>query len=120
MINLLISRFYSLIYAIEGLISAFKTETNLRIHFCGLIGIVFLGSYLCFSPLEWVAIILSSALVIGSELLNTSLEKLSNIVDNNYNKQIKTVKDISAGAVLIFAISASIIGVIIILNHLPL
>lgn len=114
------SRILSFKFALEGLHTAFLTETNLRIHLIGLVLITGTGFWLRFSRIEWIFIVLSAAAVISAELINTAIEKLSNAVDSSYNAQIKVVKDVSAGAVLIFAIASVITGIIIITNHLPL
>ncbi len=65
------------------------------------------------SSLEWLTVILCIAFVITTELLNTTIEKLADIIEPNQNKQIGLVKDMAAGAVLFAAIGAAVIGFIV-------
>ena len=64
---------------------------------------------------EWIAVILSIGLVFVAEIINTSIENLSDFVSPGENEQIKKIKDISAAGVLIAAIIAFTIGMIIFL-----
>lgn len=65
--------------------------------------------------MEWLIILLFFGLVIGLEALNTSIEKLADVVQPNSDKRIRIVKDLSAGAVLFSAICAMIAGTLIFL-----
>lgn len=100
-------------YAIEGFISSFKTERNMKIHVLAMILVVILGMYLKLSLIEWCFIIFAIALVIGSELFNTAIETIVDMVSPEKNPKAKLAKDISAAAVLAFAIGAAIIGMTI-------
>ena len=100
-------------YAIEGFISSFKTERNMKIHILAMILVVILGMYLKLSLIEWCFIVMSIALVIGSELFNTAIETIVDMVSPEKNPKAKLAKDISAAAVLAFAIGAAIVGIII-------
>ena len=100
-------------YAIEGFISSFKTERNMKIHVLAMVLVVLLGLYLKISIMEWCFITLAIALVIGSELFNTAIETIVDMVSPEKNPKAKLAKDISAAAVLAFALGAFIIGIII-------
>ena len=100
-------------YAIEGFISSFKTERNMIIHILAMILVVILGMYLKLSFIEWCLIVMSIALVIGSELFNTAIETIVDMISPEKNPKAKLAKDISAAAVLAFAIGAAIVGIII-------
>ena len=107
------SRFISFRNAFIGLFFTLKSQANFKIQlFAGGLAII-LGVILKISPLEWCLIILSVGLVLGMETLNTSIEILCNKIEEEYNESIKKIKDIAAAAVLIFSISALIIGGII-------
>ena len=67
-------------YAIEGFISSFKTERNMKIHILAKIIVIALGIYFKLSIIEWCLIILAIALVIGAELFNTAIETIVDIV----------------------------------------
>lgn len=58
----------------------------------------------------WIILILGVCLMV-SEMLNTAIEKLCNIVEPNYNSEIKVIKDICTGAVLVSGIALMVVGV---------
>lgn len=101
-------------YAFGGILKAFISEQNLRIHAIVLI-IVFISAYLLnLSHVKWVLIILISALVISAELFNTAIEKLCDAVcGGKEHKTVGFVKDVSSAAVLVNAIAAILVGIII-------
>ena len=102
-------------YAITGIISSFKTERNMKIHILIAILVVLLGSILKISKTEWILCIFAIAMVICAELFNTSIETIVDMITKEKNEKAKIAKDVSAGAVLITAIGAAIVGLIIFL-----
>jgi diacylglycerol kinase len=100
-------------YAIEGIIASFKSERNMKIHVLATIIVVILGLILKINIVEWCFCIISIVLVISAELLNTAIENIVDMISTEKNEKAKLVKDISAGAVLVLAIGALIIGMII-------
>ena len=100
-------------YAIEGIISSFKTERNMKIHIFIMILVIIAGIILKINKSEWIICIILFAIVIGSELFNTSIETIVDMVMPEKNEKAKIAKDVSAGAVLVVAIGAAIIGLVI-------
>lgn len=100
-------------YAIEGFVSSFKTERNMKIHILAMVIVVVLAIYFRVDLIEWCFIIFAISLVIGAELFNTAIETIVDMVSPEKNPKAKLAKDISAAAVLALAIGAAIIGVII-------
>lgn len=101
-------------FALNGLNFAFKKEKNLKIQ--ATIGfVVLLSSFLAeLSGSELLWIFLAVFIVIATELLNTLLEKICDLlIDKNYNPGVKIIKDISAGIVLVVAVFSVIVGVFI-------
>lgn len=80
--------------------------------------VVIAGFIFGISSIEWVAILLCIAIVISLEMMNSALEKLSDLVEPNYNPVIKSIKDISAAAVLWSAIVSVVIGGVIFLPRI--
>lgn len=105
-------------YALEGFVSSFKTERNMKIHVLAMILVIALGWYLKLSLIEWCFITFAIVLVIGSELFNTAIETIVDMISPEKNPKAKLAKDISAAAVLAFAIGAAIIGMIIFIPKL--
>ena len=100
-------------YAIQGILSSFKTERNMKIHVFIMILVISAGIILKINKYEWIVCILCFAIVIGGELFNTAIETVVDIVMTYKNEKAKLAKDVSAGAVLILAMGAAICGLII-------
>lgn len=73
----------------------------------------FLGFYLNITATEWIFQCIAIGLVMGIEGMNTAIEKLSDFVQPEYDEKIGLIKDISAGAVMLVSIVATIVGCII-------
>lgn len=100
-------------YAIQGILSSFKTERNMKIHIFIMILVIIAGFILKINKYEWIACILCFAIVISGELFNTAIETVVDMVMPYKNDKAKIAKDIAAGAVLTLAIGAAVIVVII-------
>ncbi|MBR3162814.1 MAG: diacylglycerol kinase family protein [Clostridia bacterium] len=100
-------------YALAGIITSFRKERNMKIHFFIMLLVIICGFLLKISLIEWFICIIWFAVVIGGELFNTAIETTVNIVMPFRNPKAKAAKDISAGAVLILAIGAATSGLII-------
>ena len=100
-------------YAIEGLVSSFKTERNMKIHIMAMIIVIALGIFMKLNKIEWCIITIAIVMVISAELFNTAIETVVDMVSPQKNPQAKLVKDIAAAAVLVLAIGAAVIGIII-------
>lgn len=96
--------------ALNGIITAIINERNIKIDFT--IGIlVFLASiFLGLSRTELLIICLVVGVVIAAEMINTAIENTVDLITKEYNPKAKFIKDTSAGAVLIIAFMAVIIG----------
>jgi diacylglycerol kinase len=108
----------SFLYAWNGIKSVLRSEHNTWIHLGFTIVAVALGFILKISAHEFVAIVLSIALVWVTEIVNTAIEKIMDFISLEHHPQIGLVKDLAAAAVLIAAISAVIVGAIIYLPKL--
>ena len=104
---------YSFKYAFTGIISSIKKERNMKIHISIMTILMLLGIILKIQKIEWIICIILFGLVISLEMINTSIEIVVDMVMPNKNENAKNAKDISAGAVLIVAITSLIIGLII-------
>lgn len=88
-------------HAIDGVISAFRTERNLRIDY--LIGaFVLIGSlFFDFTKTEFACLCLTIGFVIFSEMINSTVEYIVDLITDKYDDRAKAAKDIAAGGVLI-------------------
>ena len=105
-------------YALKGISDALKSEINLRIHFIISIIVTLLAVYFKFTPVEFAILFLTIFLVIILEFINTVIEKFSDIVHPDKSEEVRIVKDISAGAVLLGATLSIIVGLFLFLPKL--
>ncbi len=104
--------------AVSGIVYSIKTGRNLIIQLCfALLAIIF-GIILKISKIEWAIIIFTIVFVIFSEMLNTAIETVVDLVTEEYNEKAKIAKDVAAGAVLISAINSIAIGLIIYMDKI--
>lgn len=111
----MVKRALSFKYAFNGIKTAIKTQANMRIHLIAAFLVTAMGFYFKISNAEWILVVMAIGFVISAELFNSALEFLTDLVSPEQNNTAGKVKDIAAGAVLISAISAAIIGLIIFL-----
>lgn len=104
------ARLASLRFAARGLAYLFRDEHNAWVHLAAAIAVIATGSMLRLSTQDWRWLVLAIALVWLSEAFNTAIEDLCNHVTPGFHPAIGRVKDIAAGAVLIAAVAAGIIG----------
>ena len=110
--------FKSIGIAFDGIIDLIKSENNAKIHLVSTIVVVIVGFKLQFLAIEWLWISLAIAGVWVAELINTAIEKLTDLVSPEINPIAKKVKDYAAGAVLVMAIWAIFVFCLISLPHL--
>lgn len=101
--------------AFRGLYIFILSERNAWIHFGAAILVIATGFLFRIEPYEWIAVAFAIGIVFTAEAFNSALERLSDVVQPKRDDRIRNVKDIAAGAVLISALTAAIIGVIIFL-----
>ncbi|MEA3506463.1 MAG: diacylglycerol kinase, partial [Elusimicrobiota bacterium] len=99
--------------AIHGLIHAIKTQRNMRIHIILAVLVLIASFFLNLSRIEFLIVIITIALVFITEIFNTGIEYLVDLVTEEHHPLAKIIKDLSAGAVLFAALSAAIVGYII-------
>ncbi|MCQ2559780.1 MAG: diacylglycerol kinase family protein [Clostridia bacterium] len=105
-------------WAFKGLWNTIKTQLNMKIHL-GVTFLVFIvGWVVGLSRMEWAIIGLAIALVLAAETFNTALEYLADALSPGFHPLIGQAKNAAAGAVLIAAILAALIGLLIFLPHL--
>lgn len=96
--------------AFRGVIAAYCSERNLRIHTAIALVVVVLGIWLDLTRGEWYWITLCIALVIIAELFNTAIEAGVDLVSPDDHPLAGKAKDVAAGAVLVAAVFAVIVG----------
>lgn len=112
------SRLKSFKYAINGLITLFKEETNAKVHLASTVLVIIVGIYLKVSSRDWIALTLCIAFVVSMELINTAVEQLADIVSPTWHPLVKKAKDVAAAAVLVAALASVIVGLLVFLPRI--
>lgn len=107
------SRLKSFQFAFAGILVLFREEHNAWIHLLATFITVTGGFYFNISRYEWIALFFAIGIVFVAEIVNTSIENLSDVVSPERSDSIKKVKDLAAAAVLFSAIIAMLIGALI-------
>jgi diacylglycerol kinase (ATP) len=97
-------------YAFEGVKAFFKEEHNARIHLLATIAVIVLSIIFPVSKMEAIALVLAVGFVWVAEIFNTAIEKMMDFISVDKDDRIKTIKDLSAAAVLVAALIAVITG----------
>ena len=105
-------------FAIEGLISALKNEKHMKVHILAAIIIVILAIVINASKVEILIISLSVSFVVITELVNTAVEAIIDLVSPERHPLAKLAKDVAAGAVLVAAINALCVGYLLFYDKL--
>jgi diacylglycerol kinase (ATP) len=112
------ARLKSFRYAAQGFLYIIRYEHNARIHLFISGVVLIMGFLLHIKRLEWVLVLLCMGFVLTAEMINTTIEKLSDIVSPQKNEKIRVIKDISAAVVLLSSFIAMIAGLIIFVPYL--
>jgi len=107
------SRGKSFRFAFNGISVFFKQEPNAILHIIATILVFVAAIFFDITKTEWIAIIVVTGFVWVAELLNTAIEKIMDFIQPAYHPSVKYIKDVSAAAVLLSAITAILTGAII-------
>ena len=106
-------RLRSFKFAFNGIKLLITREHNAWIHCFAAVCVIIAGFAFGISTTEWTAVTFAIGTVLAAEAVNSSIEAIADFVSPGYNEAIKRTKDLAAGAVLIIAIAAAIVGLII-------
>ncbi len=106
-------RIRSFAFAFKGLKTFIKTQHNGWIHCVVAIFVIAAGFFFQLSVPEWLFVVFAIGFVFVAEIFNTAIEFLVNLLSPNFNSKAGLVKDIAAGAVLVAAFTAVVVGIII-------
>ena len=100
-------------FAFEGISYTVRTQHNMRIHMVIAACVLVLSVFFRLTPIEWAVILICIGLVLMTEMLNTAIEAIIDLVSPEYHPLAKIAKDIGAGMVVVFSVLAAIIGCIV-------
>lgn len=105
-------------HAIEGIIYTVRTQRNMKIHLVVAILVLFFSLFFNLSKIEMVILLITITLVIVLELINTAIEATIDVLANYYHPLAKIAKNVSAGAVLVAASNAIVVGYLLFFDKL--
>ena len=100
-------------FAWRGIGVLLRTQANARIHAVAIVVVVLMGFAFDLTLMEWALIALAIAGVWVAEGMNTAIEFLVDMVSPEYHALAEKAKDVAAGAVLIAAIGAAMVGILV-------
>jgi len=105
-------------YSVDGLKYAYTNEQSLTLHVVMTVAVVIGGSLLDITNTEWIICLFLIGLIMATELINTSLECLVDLVTSDFHPLAKAAKDTASAAVFMFSVVAGIIGCIIFIPYI--
>lgn len=105
-------------YAFNGIAAFLRSEPHALIHAVATIAVVAAGCWYGIATPEWLWIILAITLVWVTEMMNTVIEKIMDHLSPQQHPEVKFIKDVAAGAVLVAAMAAAIIGAVIFIPYI--
>jgi diacylglycerol kinase (ATP) len=111
--------FDSFRYALDGILHGFRSQRHMRFHFCVAVLALLAGVVYGLKATELLVLTFAISLVIIAELFNTAIEAVVDLVTTTYHPLAKYAKDVAAGAVLIAALNACVVGVLLFLDVEP-
>ena len=100
-------------HAMRGVATALRSEVHLRFHAVATVAVIGLGFYYGIARLEWALLALAVAGVWTAELLNTAIEALTDLASPDWHPLAGKAKDVAAGAVLLAALGALVVGALV-------
>jgi len=110
----------SMTFALRGMVHAYRTQRNFRIHLLMALLVILLATAFRMSPLETALLALVIGLVLVAELINTAIESLVDLVTEEYHPLAAAAKNVAAAAVLISSIIAAGVGFLLFSERLVL
>ncbi|MCM2531603.1 diacylglycerol kinase family protein [Neobacillus pocheonensis] len=113
-----ISLLDSFSFAINGIRIALLTERNMRIHLFSSVIVIGSSIFFSISTIEWLIVLIVIGGMLALELVNTAIERVVDLVTEEFHPFAKQAKDMAAGAVFIYAIISVVIGMIVFWPHI--
>lgn len=105
-------------YASEGIWFAVKDNQNLRLHLLAAVVVVILAIIFKVGAFEMGILGVMILLVLCTEMINTSIEEMTNLISREHSKEAKIAKDVSAGMVLLTSVGSVIVGFLVFLPYI--
>ncbi|MBI3946521.1 MAG: diacylglycerol kinase [Armatimonadetes bacterium] len=103
-------------HAIDGVVHVFRTQRHMRFHFLMVVLVLTLAKVYQLNRTELLVLFFSVCFVLMTEMFNTAVEAVIDMVTQNYHPLAKHAKDVAAGAVLIASVNAVVVGFLLFLD----
>jgi len=103
----------SLRHAVDGIVHTIRTQRNARIHVAVSVVVIALGLFLGLDRVPWCMLALAIGAVLAGEAINTTVEALVDLLEPEFHERAKIAKDVAAGAVLLLAATAVVVGLLV-------
>jgi diacylglycerol kinase len=108
----------SFVDALSGIGFCLSTQRNMQVHLVAMVAVLAAAWLLKLDRLEWVLVLFAISFVVMAEMFNTAVEKTIDLFVGTYHPLARLAKHIAAGAVLVAALNAVVVGVLIFLPHI--
>ena len=105
-------------HAFDGIIWAFRTQPNFRVHFALSLAAILFGIFLKVTYIEMTILVLTIVFGLGVEMVNTSIEAMTDLITTQHQQTAKIAKDVAAGMMLVVAIGAVTVACLIFLPRI--
>lgn len=105
-------------YAGSGISHTVKEHQNIKVHFVIAFAAIVLALYLNITRQEMLLIVIAIFLVLFAEMVNTSIEAMTDLITKEHRKEAKIAKDVAAASVLLAAVLSVVIGLVVFLPYL--
>lgn len=105
-------------HAFSGIGQTFKEGRNFKVQLGFAVAAVILGAVFRITPVEWLAVVICMAMVLGGECMNTAMEAIVDLASPDYHPLAKRAKDCAAGGVLICSIASLVVAAIVFLPRI--
>lgn len=104
--------------AFTGLFWAIRTQPNFRVHLFFSVCALTLGFFLGISSVEMTIVAFTIVLGLTTEMMNTAVESMTDLITTEWRQEAKIAKDVSAGMMLVAAVGAVVVAGLIFTPHL--
>lgn len=105
-------------FAFSGIAHAIRENRNFRLQTYVGIGTIVAGEILGITRFEMIVIFILALMVVSAEMINSSVEEMTDLITTEHSQEAKIAKDVAAGMVLLVSIGAAIIGLYIFLPYI--
>lgn len=105
-------------HAFDGIMWALRSQPNFRVHLIISALVLFLAWIFHVQSYEWMILVFAIVLGLSTEMINTAVESMTDLITKEYREEAKIAKDVSAGMMLVTAIGTAVVGLIIFIPNL--